>query len=140
MIGIDKVMDFGSAVLDKIIPDAAERQQAKMKLAEMQQTGELDGLKTRLSAILAEAQSNDKWTSRARPSFMYVFYILILFSLPIGIPSTYDPLLAKGITEGTKAWLSALPEGLWYTFGVGYTGYSAFRSYDKKKLLEKNNS
>jgi hypothetical protein len=31
-----------------------------------------------MAAVLAEAESPDPWTSRARPSFLYVMYVLLL--------------------------------------------------------------
>jgi len=34
-----------------------------------------------LSAIMAEANSHDPWTSRARPTFLYVIYGVILLSV-----------------------------------------------------------
>src|SRR5512137_2244250 len=40
-----------------------------------------------IGAALSEAQSQDKWTSRARPSFMYVIYIIILAGIPVAIGS-----------------------------------------------------
>ena len=43
---------------------------AKIELIKLDGSQELEGLQARLSAILAEAQSPDPWTSRARPSFL----------------------------------------------------------------------
>lgn len=125
-----------SSVIDKIFPDAKDAEQAKLKLAQLEQAGELKELEVRMSAIIAEAKSGDKWTSRARPSFMYVIYIMILSAIPMGVLTAYDPTIATNITLGMKAWLSAIPEGLWTTFGIGYTGYSMARSYDKKQILQ----
>lgn len=53
-----------------------------------------------MKAIIAEAQSRDPWTSRARPSFMYVMYVLILFSIPRGAISVVDAAAARAIGEG----------------------------------------
>ena len=126
-------MDLGGKIIDKIWQDPAQRDQAKLELLKMQQSGELDAIKVQMSAILAEAQSADPWTSRARPSFLYVMYIMILAAIPMGILSAFNPDLAVKIAEGLKAWLAAIPEALWAVFGIGYTGYTVARSaWDKK--------
>lgn len=125
-----------SDVIDKIFPDKDEAQKAKLKLMELEQKGDLNDLKTRMSAILAEAKSNDPWTSRARPSFMYVMYILLLFAIPMGVLSVVNPSAATTITHGMTAYLNALPDNLWWLFGAGYLGYTGAQSYDKKKIGE----
>jgi hypothetical protein len=124
------------SLLDKVLPDTTSKDKAKAQLLVLEQQGELKELETRMSAIVAEANSKDKWTSRARPSFMYVMYVMILACIPMGILTAYDPSIAHNITIGMKAWLGAIPEGLWMTFGIGYTGYSAARSYDKTQILK----
>jgi hypothetical protein len=89
---------------------------------------------TTAQVALEEAKSQDKWTSRGRPTFLYVVYLFILFAIPMGILSVFSPQAAKQIAEGAKAWLAAIPETLWYLFGAGYLGYGAFRSFDKWKV------
>jgi len=126
-------MDLGGKIIDKIWQDPAQRDQAKLELLKMQQSGELDAIKVQMSAILAEAQSSDPWTSRARPSFLYVMYIMILAAIPMGILSAFNPDIAVKIADGLKAWLAAIPNELWAVFGIGYTGYTVARSaWDKK--------
>lgn len=128
------VMNVGEKLLDKFFPDPIKKAEAHLELIKMQQNGELKETEIRMSAIIQEAKSSDPWTSRARPSFMYVMYIMILFSIPMGIISAFKPDVATQIANGMKAYLSSIPEGLWVTFGIGYTGYSAARSYDKRKV------
>jgi len=126
-------MDLGGKIIDKIWQDPAQRDQAKLELLKMQQSGELDTVKVQMSAILAEAQSADPWTSRARPSFLYVMYIMILAAIPMGVLSAFHPDIAVKIADGLKAWLTAIPNELWAVFGIGYTGYTVARSaWDKK--------
>ena len=92
-------------------------------------------LRTRLSAILAEAKSADPWTSRARPSFMYVFYLLILAAIPMGILHAFEPTIAQSIADGFQKWLGVIPSEIWALFGAGYLGYGHFRSKDKAAIL-----
>lgn len=127
------ILDIGGKLIDKLIPDPEQKAKAQLQLLQLQQTGELDDLKTRLSAILAEAQSTDPWTSRARPSFMYVMYLMILAAIPMGILYAISPATAQGIADGMRAWLAAIPQEMWGLFGVGYVGYAAARSYDKSQ-------
>ena len=71
-------------VADKFFVDAADKEKFKLQALKMAQDGEFRSQENQLNAILAEAKSSDPWTSRARPSFLYVMYLLILFSLPMG--------------------------------------------------------
>jgi len=121
------------SLIDKLIPDEAARAEAKIKLAQAEGQQILQEIQAQLSPILAEAQSQDPWTSRARPSFMYVMYVLLLASLPMGALFAFHPEIAAKITEGFRAWLSALPEPIVNLFGMGYLGYTGARSFEKWK-------
>lgn len=131
MVGIDDIIAQGLAIINKVIPDPVAREQAKLNLLQAQQNGDLEEIRVALSAILEESKSADPWTSRARPSFMYVMYIMILAAIPMGVLYAIDPDVAKNIAAGTKAWLEAIPEELYALFGVGYLGYVKKRSDDK---------
>ena len=74
-----------AAIIDKVIPDKAARDKAKLELVKLEGSQELEIVQARLAAIVAEAQSPDPWTSRARPSFLYVMYVMILCALPMGL-------------------------------------------------------
>lgn len=120
-----------SSILDKVIPDKSARERAKLELMELQGSQEMELLRTRLSAILAEAGSQDPWTSRARPSFLYVMYILILWALPMGLISALSPATARAVADGMGAYLNGLPDSLYALFGTGYLGYTAARQWGK---------
>lgn len=125
-----------STIIDKIgslFPSDKEKNEAKVLLLNAEQSGELEAVKVQLSAILAESQSADPWTSRARPSFMYVIYVLILMAIPMGFLSAYNPAMALAVASGFKAWLAAIPDSLYTLFGVGYLGYTGARSLEKLK-------
>jgi hypothetical protein len=137
LTGLGSIFDFGSKIIDKLFPDKvaqeAERTKAQLALLQMQQSGEMTELTERMKAIVTEASSSDPWTSRARPSFMYVMYIMILASIPMGILSAFNPSIATAIAQGMKAWLAAIPSEFVQLFGVGYIGYAAARTVDKIK-------
>jgi len=126
-------LNVAGKVIDKLFPDPAERDKAKLEMAKLQLDGEFKGVELQMSAIIAEAKSVDPWTSRARPSFLYVIYIMILAAIPMGILSVFSPDSATQITTGMEIWLGSIPKELWITFGTGYAGYTVARSaWDKK--------
>lgn len=119
------------SIIDKIIPDKEAREKAKLELLKLEGTQEMENVTARLSAIVAEANSHDPWTSRARPSFLYVMYILLLFALPMGVLSAFNPQAAMDIATGMNAYLGGLPDPLYALFGTGYLGYTAARQWGK---------
>jgi len=120
-----------ASIIDKLIPDKAARDKAKLELLQMQGTQELAEINARLSAIVAEANSQDPWTSRARPSFLYVVYLMLLWALPMGVIAAFRPDTALAIAQGMNAYLNGLPEPLYALFGTGYLGYTAARQWGK---------
>jgi hypothetical protein len=133
MIGISDIFNTGLKILDKVIPDANAKAAAKLELLKLQQSGQLKEMEVQLSAIIAEAQSVDPWTSRARPSFLYVVYILLLWSIPMGVLSVFNPDAATSFTTGFKLWMGAIPEPVLALFGTVMTGYVLGRSWEKVK-------
>lgn len=125
-----------TSIIDKVIPDKKARAKAKLALIELEGTQELRRIEARLSAIVAEAGSSDPWTSRARPSFLYVMYAMILWALPIGVLSLFRPDAAGAIAGAMTAYLRGLPDELYALFGTGYLGYTAARQWGKIKGVE----
>jgi len=81
MLGLDAILNIGGKILDKVFPDPAQAEQAKLKLLEMQQNGEL----AQIAADTAEQQEltkrqqadmlSDSWLSKnIRP--MTLIFIL----------------------------------------------------------------
>ena len=134
---LDALISPIAGLIDKIIPDPRARDAAKLELLKMQGSQEMDAIKTQMTAIVAEAQSTDPWTSRARPSFLYVMYAMILWAIPMGLIAAVCPDMAKGIADGMNAYLAGIPEPMWALFGTGYLGYTAARSWGKAKGVEK---
>ena len=134
---IESILGPLASIIDKVIPDKAARERAKIELIKLEGTQELEGIKAQLSAIVAEAGSPDPWTSRARPSFLYVMYVLLLWALPMGVIAAFRPEAARDIAQGMNAYLSGLPEPLYALFGTGYLGYTAARQWGKIKGVER---
>jgi hypothetical protein len=70
--------------------------------------------------IQADAKSGDKFTQRARPSFMYVVEVILVCNY-IVFPLINRPPLA-------------LPEPLFWLFGSAILGYTGARSWEKFQI------
>lgn len=135
---IGGLFEIGKGLIDKLLPDPQAKAKAQMELLQMQQNGELKELETRMSAILAEASSADPWTSRARPSFLYVFYFIIL-SMTVVAPvlGVLNPDAMDLYFINVGKGFGAIPEELWWTFTAGYLGYAGARTFEKRKGVAK---
>lgn len=122
------------AITGEAIIDPNKRAELLAKAQELETQLET----TRLSIMVAEASSGDKWTSRARPIFLYCFYC-ILISLIIVAPTigVIFPVQMQQFFINVKYGFDAIPEPLWWTFTTGYLGYSGFRQYGKLKGTDK---
>jgi hypothetical protein len=81
IIGSFKLDPEKKLELEKIIEEHAE--EIRMKEFELQvKTMELEkaSIESASANIRAEAQSGDKFTSRARPTFLYLFYVILAFN------------------------------------------------------------
>jgi len=128
---LDVLIGPVTSIIDNVIPDKGARERAKLELLKLEGSQELETIRARLSAVVAEANSADPWTSRARPSFLYVMYVMILFALPMGLVSAFKPETATAISSGINSYLNGLPEALYALFGTGYLGYTAARQWGK---------
>jgi len=118
-------------VIDKVVPDVNTQKKLKLEFKNTlleQQTAVINAAR---DTIVAEGSSADKWTSRARPSFLYVMYIIILSAIPMGFLSAFQPELSALVVTGFQGWLSAIPQPMWALFGTGYLGYVVARGADK---------
>lgn len=130
---VPALLEVGTKLIDKLIPDPEAKARAQMELLTMQQQGDLKELETRMSAILAEAQSNDPWTSRARPSFLYVFYFIIISMVVVApLVGVFQPAAMALFFAHVEKGFQAIPEELWWTFSAGYLGYAGARTLEKR--------
>lgn len=130
---LDGIIAPVAGLLDRLIPDPKVREAAKLELLRLDGTQELERIKAQMTAVLAEANSADPWTSRARPSFLYVMYVLLLWSIPMGLIAAIRPTWATAIGQGMNAYLNGIPEPLYALFGTGYLGYTVAREWGKAK-------
>ncbi len=130
------ILPFLDSMLDIFYPDPQARSQARLEIMTQKGTHKIKTLEKQLSVIVQEASSNDPWVRRARPSFLYVMYVVILLCPIGGIVSIWFPNEVLQAAEGTARLLQAIPDALWTLFGAGYLGYTCLRSYDKKTMLK----
>jgi len=107
MFPLGAILDIGGKILDKVFPDPAQAEQAKLKLLEMQQNGEL----ARMNADVAEAHelterlkadmASDSWLSKnIRPMTLIAIlagYFIFAFMSAFGYNTneTYVQLLGQ---------------------------------------------
>jgi hypothetical protein len=128
MTPLDGIIGPVTALLDQIIPDPKARDAAKLRLLQLSAGQPMAAADTPLAA---ETHSPDRWTSRARPSFLYVMYALLLWAIPMGLIAAVRPQMARDIAAGMNAYLAGIPEPLYALFGTGYLGYTVARQWGK---------
>lgn len=124
MSAILDVISGVESIISKFIPDPKLAAEAQLAL-----------LKLQMTIPLAEASSQDKWTSRARPAFLYVMYIMILFCIPIGALFAFYPDSANSVIKGMQLWLAAIPKPLWDIFGLCFSVYAIARTHEKQPFF-----
>lgn len=138
MINLDPISGAVTAVsnviggiLDALGLDPEKKAAAKALLMSQASQDAIKQTQVDLSAIIAEAQSPDPWTSRARPSFLYIMYSVIILAFVGGIIGIWFPANVHQAALNISELLKAIPDSLWWLFGSGYLGYTGARSFDK---------
>jgi hypothetical protein len=75
----------------------------------------------------------DRFASRARPTFLYVMYALLLGAFPMAAIAAWRPGAAVVMTRAIAAYLDAIPQPLYALFGTGYLGYTVVREWGKAR-------
>jgi hypothetical protein len=107
MFPLGALLDIGGKILDKVFPDPAQAEQAKLKLLEMQQNGEL----AQIAADTAEQQeltkrqqadmASDSWMSKnIRPgTLVFILFVYSAFAMmsawDIEVNNNYVELLGQ---------------------------------------------
>ena len=129
--------ELAGELIDNLFETDAEKADARAKLLALEQQGRLKELEVSMSAILSEARSRDPWTSRARPTFLYLMYVVIVLCVFGGIVGIWWPEQTTVAAGNIARLLAAVPESLWWLFGAGYLGYTGARSFDKWRGMPK---
>ena len=140
MFPLGAILDIGSKLVDKFFPDPAQAEQAKLKLLEMQQNGELaqlaaatDLAKLQIQTNLAEAAGN--WfTAGWRPFIGWICGVSLCYVAII------EPV-ARFTAQVWFAYTGAFPTintDLTMQVLLGMLGLGAMRSAEKIKGAENN--
>ena len=108
MFPLDAILNIGGKILDKVFPDPAQAEQAKLKLREMQQNGEL----AQIAADTAEQQeltkrqqadmaSDSTLSKNIRP--MTLVFILVVYST-FAMMSAFDVEVNNNYVELLGQW------------------------------------
>ena len=117
-----------SNVLDRIIPDKAAAEAAKVELLKAQMNGELQQIMGQLEVNKEEAKSADPFTSRARPFIMWICGIAFAYA---SIVEPVARFVAK-VMFGYSGDFPVIDTNLTMQILMGLLGLGALRSWDKK--------
>ena len=112
---ITAVLNLGTAVIDRVFPNPQDAANAKLRLFELQQSGELAALTASTGVIVAEANSQSWITRSWRPILMLTFGALIV--------ARWLGWTTPGLTEAEYL-------KLWDIVQLGIGGYTIGRSVE----------
>ena len=113
------LIDAGLKIIEKIIPDKAAQAQAKIKLLEVEQAGELKELEAAMSIITTEAKSEHFLTATWRPITMLTFVAIIANNYIL------YPYLSLFWADAPTL---SIPPDMWALLKIGIGGYVVGRS------------
>jgi len=116
------LLGIGEKMIDKLWPDPAKAAEAKAKLMQMAQSGQLDDMRVHMDAIVAEAKSDHTITATWRPITMLVFVAIIA--------NNYILMPYLHLIFGIDVTLP-LPPQMWDLLKLGLGGYVVGRSVEK---------
>jgi hypothetical protein len=131
---ITAVLDLGAKVIDKIFPDPAQRDAAKLKMMELQQQGEFKQLdydfqlaleQAKVNAV--EAASGSTFVSGGRPAAMWVCVMGLFYTF------IAQPLATWASSIGNVAGPPKIDTDLLVQLLIGMLGLAGIRSWDKTK-------
>jgi Holin of 3TMs, for gene-transfer release len=129
------LLDFGSKLVDKLIPDPAAKAEAQLELLKLNQTGELaqltattDLAKAQIGVNTVEAGSTSTFVAGGRP------FVIWVGGFGLAYAAILEPLLRFIAAVGfhyTGAF-PAIDTTITMQVLFGVLGLGALRSYDKK--------
>ena len=125
---ISAALDLGTTLINKLFPDPAQAADAKLKLLELQQSGELATMTAQTDINKVEAGSSSVFVSGWRPFIGWVCgaalaYQYLLRPLAMGFAATIGHPIAP---------LPGLDSNLWELM-FGLLGLGTLRTFEKTK-------
>ena len=133
---VTAVLDIGGKLIDRLWPDPAQRDAARLELLKMQQSGELAQLaadveiaKAQAGVNAAEAASGNAYASSWRPTVGYACVAGLVYSFLIQpLFPWFAALAGKPVPP-----LPELDTSVLMTLLLGMLGIGGMRSFDKVK-------
>lgn len=125
------ILNIGSKILDKVIPDPAAKAAAQLKLMELQMSGELSQMTGQMEVNKEEAKSTSKFIAGWRPFIGWVCGSAFAINFVVG------PLIAfVGVSVGNPIEIPKLDLTELMPVLLGMLGLGAYRSFEKVKGAE----
>lgn len=132
---IGAILDIGSKILDRVIPDPAAKAQAQLELLKMNQTGELaqltadtDLAKAQIDVNAEEAKNPNLFVSGARPFILWGCGFSLLY---VGLFEPIARFVAQVIYHYTGAF-PVIDTTITLQVLLGLLGLGGLRSWDKR--------
>lgn len=128
---IETIIGIGAKILDRVIPDKAERERAQAELIKMQVSGELSQLAGQLEVNKTEASHQSVFVAGWRPFIGWVCGVALAYQFILRpIISWLAPSMGYSIAS-----MPGLDDNLWELM-FGMLGLGGLRSYEKIKLAK----
>ena len=107
-------------IAKRFIPDKTQQEAAQAEI--MSATAQM---------MVEDSKSQDMFIRRARPSFLYVMYFVILLAVPCGTLYMFSPDLGDAFIQGAKYWFNAIPDIMYNVLEVCFGVYVGGRTVEK---------
>jgi hypothetical protein len=121
MIGLDALLGIGGKLIDKLIPDPAAQDAARLELLKLQQSGELAAMTAQTEINKVEASNPSVFVSGWRPAIGWVC------ALAMGYQYLARPFMTAFYPALT---FPGLDDNLWQLM-MGMLGLGGLRTFEK---------
>jgi hypothetical protein len=123
---ISAALDLGTTLINKIFPDPAQAADAKLKLLELQQSGQLAIMTAQTDINKTEAANSSVFVSGWRPAIGWVCALALAYQY------LFKPLLTWGATVAgyNLPPMVGLDDNLWQLM-MGMLGMGGLRTFEK---------
>ena len=131
---ISAALDLGTTLINKLFPDPAQADAAKLELLKLQQSGELTVMTAQTDINKEEAKSTNWFVAGARPFILWICGFAMLYCTLI------EPILrfVAVVLCGYTGPFPVIDSNFTMQVMFGILGLGAYRSYEKVKNVEAN--
>lgn len=122
LLGFQPIIQAILGVINKIIPDPQQQAQIQMELTKALLDKDSQVLSAMKDVMVADAQQDDKYTKRARPSVVYWSMAMVTIVGVAGLFGEAQPIISA---------LQAVPSDLYNLMTVGIGAFGLSRGVEK---------